>query len=177
MARGSTRLSAPQTAYVGLGANLGDREANLREAVRRLGTLGMVIAVSSLYETEPVGYLDQPRFLNAAASVETTLTPAEVVRGLLSIERALGRRRAFRNAPRTLDLDLLLFADVLLDTAKVAVPHPRMHERAFVLVPLAEIAPDVVHPGLRQPISELLDASATKSGVRLYAPPGWEITR
>lgn len=160
-----------------MGANLGDREATLRQAVQRLAALGTVTAVSSLYETEPVGYLDQPRFLNAVAAVDTTLTPAEMVRGLLAIERSMGRRRTFRNAPRTLDLDLLLFGDAHLDTAEVVLPHPRMHERAFVLIPLAEIAPSVVHPELRQPISELLEALAETSGVRRYAPPGWEISR
>jgi 2-amino-4-hydroxy-6-hydroxymethyldihydropteridine diphosphokinase len=164
-------------AYVGMGANLGDREETLWLAVQEFGGLGNVTAVSSLFETEPVGYLDQPPFLNAVAAVETALSPVEVVRGLLAIEHAMGRRRTFRNAPRTLDLDLLLFGDALFDTAEVAVPHPRMHERAFVLIPLAEIAPHVVHPVLRQTISDLLEALTADSGVRRYAPPGWEITR
>ncbi len=142
----------------------------------QLEALGNVIAVSSLYETEPVGYLDQPPFLNAVAAIETTLTPTDVVRRLLSIERAMGRRRTFRNAPRTLDLDLLLYGDTILDTAEVVLPHPRMHERGFVLIPLAEIAPAVVHPVLRQPISDLLWDLPEETGVQLYAPPGWEIT-
>lgn len=177
MARRSNSLSAPQTAYIGIGANLGDRKATMRETVGRLETLGLVIAVSSLYETEPVGYLDQPPFLNAVAAIETTLTPTDVVRRLLAIERAMGRRRTFRNAPRTLDLDLLLFGDAVLNTTEVTLPHPRMHERGFVLIPLAELAPDVIHPELRLPISELLAALTAGSAVRLYAPPGWEVTR
>jgi 2-amino-4-hydroxy-6-hydroxymethyldihydropteridine diphosphokinase len=144
--------------------------------VGQLEALGLVIAVSSLYETEPVGYLDQPPFLNAVAAIETTLAPTDVVRRLLSIERAMGRRRTFRNAPRTLDLDLLLYGDTILDTAEVVLPHPRMHERGFVLIPLSEIAPAVVHPVLRMPVSALLRDLPEETGVQLYAPPGWEIT-
>lgn len=165
-----------QTAYIGMGANLDDRAATLREAMHRLGTLGTVTAVSSLYETEPVGFLDQPPFLNAVAAVETGLTPIEIVRGLLAIEDALGRTRSFRNAPRALDMDLLLLGDARLDTEDVVLPHPRMHERAFVLVPLAEIAPDAVHPSLRQQIAALRAALTAESGVRLHAPPGWQLT-
>jgi 2-amino-4-hydroxy-6-hydroxymethyldihydropteridine diphosphokinase len=162
-------------AYIGLGANLGDREGMLREAVRRLAAVGKVVAVSSLYETEPVGYADQPPFLNAVAAVETELSPEEVVGALLAIERDLGRTRTFRNAPRTLDLDLLLLGNAIRDAPGITLPHPRLQERAFVLVPLAEIAAEVVHPRLQQPVAELLAALPARSGVRRYAPPGWQL--
>ena len=148
----------------------------LREAVRRLGALGRVAAVSSLYETEPVGYRDQPSFLNAVAAIDTRLAPDEIVRGLLAIERDLGRTRTFRNAPRTLDLDLLLHGDAVVAMEGVTVPHPRLHERAFVLVPLAEIAPDLVHPRLGQTVAALRDALPTTAGVQRYADPAWALT-
>ncbi len=166
----------PKRAYIGLGANLGDREQMLREALQRLATLGEVKAVSSLYETEPVGFLDQPPFLNAVAAVETVRTAGEIVPALLAIERDLGRTRTFRNAPRTLDLDLLLLGDETIDTPGVALPHPRMHERAFVLVPLAEIAPEEIHPVLRRRIVELLASLPGAAGVQRYASSGWELT-
>lgn len=161
-------------AYVGLGANLGDRAATLREAVHRLENLGDVVAVSSLYETAPVGFLDQPAFLNAAAMVETTLAPDALISELLSIERHLGRTRTFRNAPRTLDLDLLLVDDLVLDSPGLTLPHPRFPERAFVLAPLAEIAPAVVHPHLGQSIAALFAALPNRSGIAVWRGPGWE---
>jgi 2-amino-4-hydroxy-6-hydroxymethyldihydropteridine diphosphokinase len=161
-------------AYIGLGSNLGDRVATLRTAVQRLETLGRVHAVSSLYETEPVGYLEQPRFLNAAVALETALAPADLLRALLGIERNLGRTRSFPDAPRTLDLDLLLVEDVILDSPELTLPHPRLRERAFVLVPLAEIAPEIVHPGTGQTVQELLRALPDRGGVGLFAPTGWE---
>jgi 2-amino-4-hydroxy-6-hydroxymethyldihydropteridine diphosphokinase len=162
------------TAYIGLGGNLGDREATLREAVRRLDQLGRVTAVSSLYETEPVGYLEQPPFLNAVAAVETSLAPEALLAALLAIERDLGRERTFRNAPRTLDLDLLLMDDEVIDSPTLTLPHPRLHERAFVLVPLTEIAPDVTHPLLGKTVGELLDSLASREGVRRWQGRGWE---
>ena len=161
-------------AFIGLGANLGDRAATMRAAVRRLAELGEIVAVSSLYETAPVGYIDQPPFLNAAVRLETTLPPEELMRSLLTIERALGRVRTFPNAPRTLDLDLLLMDDLVLDTPALSLPHPRLHERAFVLVPLAEIAPDRLHPVLGQSVSDLLAALPERDGIALWAPTGWE---
>jgi 2-amino-4-hydroxy-6-hydroxymethyldihydropteridine diphosphokinase len=161
------------TTYIGLGSNLGDRVATLRTAVQRLETLGGVNAVSSLYETEPVGYLGQPPFLNAVVALDTALAPADLLSTLLGIERDLGRTRSFPNAPRTLDLDLLLFDDVILYTPDLTLPHPRLHERAFVLVPLAEIAPELVHPVSGQTVWEILRALRNR-GVEVHAPAGWE---
>ena len=145
-------------AYVGLGANLGDREATLRRALELLGaTPGVdVVAFSSFRETDPVGYLDQPRFVNAAAAVETDLPPSELLDALLAVERELGRTRdGPRFGPRTIDLDLLVYGEQRLDEPGLVVPHPRLHERRFVLEPLAEIAPGLVVPGLG-PVERLL---------------------
>lgn len=162
------------TAYIGLGANLGDRAATLREAARRLGELGAISAVSSLYETEPVGFREQPPFLNAVIALETTLSPIEVFHALIAIEHDLGRVRTFRNAPRTLDLDVLLMGDMVLDMPELTLPHPRLHERAFVLAPLAEIAPDVRHPVFGVAAADLLMALPDPSGIEVWAAPGWE---
>jgi 2-amino-4-hydroxy-6-hydroxymethyldihydropteridine diphosphokinase len=138
------------TAYVGLGANLGDRRATIEQAVGLLREAGVeVLAVSSLRETDPVGFEDQPQFLNGAIAVETTLTARELLDLLLETERRLGRTRAGpRFGPRTIDLDLLVYGDAELDEPGLTVPHPRLHERRFVLEPLAEIAPGLVVPGL-----------------------------
>lgn len=161
-------------AAIGLGANLGDRAGTLREAVRRLEDLGEIVAVSSLYETAPVGYLDQSPFLNAAVALDTALPAPDLMTALLAIEHGLGRVRTFRNAPRTLDLDLLLYDDLTVDTPELTLPHPRLHERAFVLVPLAEIAPAVVHPRLRQSMIQLQSALPPLPEIALWSGPGWE---
>ena len=161
-------------AYIGLGANLGDRMTMLRTAIQRLETLGGIAGVSSLYETEPVGYLAQPSFLNAVVALDTAQAPADLLGALLSIERDLGRVRSFPNAPRTLDLDLLLVDDVILDTPELTLPHPRLHERAFVLVPLAEIAPELVLPGTGKTMQELLRTLPDQGGVEVSAAAGWE---
>ena len=132
-------------AYVGLGANLGDREETIRAAVAELPD---VVAVSSLRETDPVGVTDQPRFLNGVAALETELAPRELLDVLLAVERRLGRERRERWGPRTIDLDLLLYGDEVIDEDGLKIPHPRLHERKFVLEPLADLAPQLVVPGL-----------------------------
>jgi 2-amino-4-hydroxy-6-hydroxymethyldihydropteridine diphosphokinase len=154
-------------AAIALGSNLesrfGDREANLREAVRRIEGLGEVRTVSSFYDTEPVGYLEQPRFLNGALLLETELSPMELMRGLLGVERAMGRERVgavakgtMLKGPRVIDLDLLLYGDWVLWAEDLMLPHPAMAERRFVLEPLAEIAPEWMHPVLGVTVRELL---------------------
>jgi 2-amino-4-hydroxy-6-hydroxymethyldihydropteridine diphosphokinase len=155
-------------AAVALGSNLkssfGDREANLREAVRRIEELGEVRAVSSFYDTEPVGYLEQPRFLNGALVLDTELDPVALLRGLLGVERAMGRIRggwervgAMAKGPRVIDLDLLLYGDWVLWSEELTLPHPEMQVRRFVLEPLAEIAPAWVHPVLGVTVLSLLE--------------------
>lgn len=145
-------------AYIGLGANLGDRGPSLRAALAALAAEPGVelLAVSAFRETEPVGYTAQPPFLNAAAEVETALSPRELVERLLAIERSLGRtREGPRFGPRTIDLDLLVHGDEIVDEPGVTVPHPRLHERRFALEPLAELAPALVVPG-RGTVEDLL---------------------
>lgn len=145
-------------AYVGLGSNLGDREATLRRAIELLDAQEgiSVVAVSSFRETDPVGYVDQPRFLNGACRLETDLAPVELLHRLLEIERELGRTRdGPRWGPRTLDLDLLLYGDEVMDTPELTVPHPRLAERAFALEPLAELDPELRLPDGRR-VADLL---------------------
>jgi 2-amino-4-hydroxy-6-hydroxymethyldihydropteridine diphosphokinase len=136
-------------AYVGLGSNLEDPLSQIRQALVDLESIPgtRVTARSSFYRTSPVGYLEQPDFINAVACVQTTLKPQALLAALLAIENRHGRRRAMRNAPRTLDLDLLLYGDEARDLDGLSLPHPRLHERAFVLAPLAEIAPGAMVPG------------------------------
>jgi len=156
------------TAYIALGANLEDPAAQVRAGFAALAALPQtrLIARSSLYRSAPVGYADQPDFVNAVAAVETALAPRALLDALLAIERAQGRVRSFANAPRKLDLDVLLYDDVQLHEPGLTVPHPRMHERAFVLVPLAEIAPRCVVPG-RGTVADLLRAVDSASVTRL----------
>ena len=148
-------------AYVGLGANLGDREESVRRALELLAAYREieVVSVSSLRETDPVGYLEQPRFLNGAVALETSLEPRALLDALLAVERRLGRVRGDgpRFGPRPIDLDLLLYEDVVLDEPGLVLPHPRLHERSFVLEPLAELEPGLVVPG-RGPVEMLLAA-------------------
>jgi 2-amino-4-hydroxy-6-hydroxymethyldihydropteridine diphosphokinase len=148
------------TAYVALGSNLGDKKANLDRAVELLkATPGVrVSAVSNYIETAPVGYTDQPDFLNAVAELKTALSPEALLSRCMEIERALKRKRIIHWGPRTLDLDLLLYGDCIINEETLTLPHPRMQERGFVLGPLSEIAPDVVHPLLHKTAKELYDA-------------------
>jgi 2-amino-4-hydroxy-6-hydroxymethyldihydropteridine diphosphokinase len=148
-------------AYIGLGANLGKRTATVGDAVARLGRRDgiMVVRVSALRETDPVGYADQPRFLNGVVAVDTDLSPRALLDELLAIEQELGRvRTGPRYGPRSIDLDLLVYGDVVLSEPGLDVPHPRLHERGFALEPLAELAPELVVPG-HGPVEALLAAS------------------
>lgn len=150
----------PVVAYVGLGANLGDPVATLKQALLSLAALPLTAldGQSSLYRTAPVD-AGGPPYVNAVARLRTRLQPFELLRRLRDIERSHGRERPYRNAPRTLDLDLLTYANLVLDTPRLMLPHPRMHERAFVLVPLLQIDPDLIIPG-RGPASALLPGVA-----------------
>ncbi len=150
----------PPTAYVALGANLGDRERTLRSAIAELGQLGTVEAVSSFYETAPVGMVEQPDFVNAVVALRTALPPQELMAALLRIEQQHGRDRSVSvpKGPRTLDLDLLSYGDVAIDTLALTLPHPALAVRRFVLVPLKEIAPQWRHPVLEKTAAELLAA-------------------
>ena len=145
----------PTLVFLSLGSNVGDREANLRDAQKRLGAIGRVTAVSSCYETEPVEFTQQPWFLNCAVALETAQTPQQLMTSILNIEEAMGRRRVQKKGPRTIDIDILLFGDAVLDSPEVTIPHPAMHERRFVLEPLAEIAPEVRHGVFDKTILEL----------------------
>ena len=145
-------------AYLSLGSNIGDREAQLREAAGRLAELGQVRLVSSYYETEPVEFTEQPWFLNAALALETDLLPHELMSSILGIEREMGRERRQKKGPRTIDIDILLFGDEIVNSSELSIPHPAMHERRFVLVPLAEIGPEMRHPVLKKTVRELIEA-------------------
>ena len=155
---------------LGLGSNLGDKAANIQEALRRIQDCGSIVAISSLWRTEPVGFVDQDWFLNAAAALDTTLEPFAVLEKLLAIEQAMGRVRARKNGPRLIDLDILLWGDLVLDEADLQIPHPRMHERLFVLAPLHEIRPRAIHPVLQLTVQALYHRKSSEGGVVLFGP-------
>ncbi len=148
----------PKRVYLSLGSNIGDRETQLRDAVMRLGAAGQVTALSSFYETEPVEFTEQAWFLNCALALDTNKTPEQLMTEILQIEEQMGRRRVHNKGPRSIDIDILLFGDEILDSTELTIPHPAMQQRRFVLEPLAEIAPDVLHPVGRKTMRELLEA-------------------
>jgi GTP cyclohydrolase-4 len=157
------------TAYLGLGSNLGDRKQNLAKALKLISPHLVVERVSSIYETEPVGYTNQPLFLNAVCRVSTKLSSQQLLRLAKKIEAKLGRVPSFSNAPRTIDIDILFYGDEVTSSPELTVPHPRLVERAFVLVPLAEIAPGLIHPENRKTVKELLKDLGTAAGVVRWA--------
>ena len=151
--------------YLGLGSNLGDREGNLVMGIEHLARKVVIEQVSSLYETEPVGYHDQPWFLNAIVKGSTELDPWELLHFIKEVESDLGRVSSFPYGPRSIDIDILLYADRVIQTTELTIPHPRLAERAFVLVPLVEIAPSLVHPMNQKTIRELLAGLKGLTGV------------
>lgn len=156
----------PDLAYLSLGSNMGDRESHLRDAIARLEAAGRVRSVSSFYETEPVEFADQAWFLNCAVGLETSSPPEQLIAQLLEIERNMGRQRIQKKGPRVIDIDILLFGNVVVNAAGLTIPHPSMAQRRFVLEPLAEIAPEVRHPVLKKTIRELLDGLPSGQVVR-----------
>ncbi len=157
------------TVYLALGSNIGNREENLRRAVELLRETGITIKkLSSIYETEPVDYLDQNWFLNSALEAETYIAPLELLKAMRAIEMAMGSKKAFAKGPRLIDLDILLFGDQTIDIPELQVPHPRMLDRKFVMVPLVEIAPDLRHPSWHAIAREILADSADRSVVRKF---------
>jgi 2-amino-4-hydroxy-6-hydroxymethyldihydropteridine diphosphokinase len=157
----------PNLVYLSLGSNVGDREAQLQDALAKLAAVGSVVATSSFYETEPVEFTRQPWFLNCAIALETNKTPEQLMAAILRIEEEMGRRRVQKKGPRSIDIDILLFGDTIINHPELTIPHPAIQQRRFVLEPLAEIAPELLHPVLKKTIGELLDS----------LPPGQVVKR
>ena len=158
----------PNPVYLSLGSNVGDRERHLLDAIARLESKGRIVSLSTFYETEPVEVTDQAWFLNCAVALETMETPELLMSAILQIEHQMGRQRIQKKGPRTIDIDILLFEDTVLDLPALTIPHPAMHQRRFVLEPLAEIAPEARHPGLKKTVRELLEALPAGQAVRKY---------
>ena len=152
--------------YLSLGSNVGKREANLSIALDRLGSLGKVETASSFYETEPVEFTAQPWFLNCAVKLDSEKMPKQFLRGVLEIEQEMGRRRAEHKGPRTIDIDILLFGNSIIDTKRLTIPHKAMHARRFVLEPLTEIAPEARHPVFKRTVRDMRDALPAGQAVR-----------
>ena len=162
----NTSVSRKVKAYLGLGSNTGNREANLAQALRLLPDHVVVSEVSSIYESEPVGFKDQPWFLNAVCSASTDLSPRELLDYVKHIESQLGRALSFRNAPRPIDIDILFYGSETVDTKDLTIPHPRLAERAFVLMPLSELNPILFHPVKGQTVGQLLSALTDPEKIR-----------
>jgi 2-amino-4-hydroxy-6-hydroxymethyldihydropteridine diphosphokinase len=161
--------SQSTTVYLSLGTNLGDRMANLQAARDALPSLVHLLTCSPVYETDPWGFTDQPTFLNQALEGETSLPPIELLVHLKSLEVILGRTLTFQNGPRQIDIDILFYDGLILETPTLILPHPRLHKRAFVLAPLADIAPQLRHPRLGKTVRELL-AETDRTGVEVFQP-------
>lgn len=153
--------------YIALGTNLGNRLENLKNAVNSLPPEVRIIKASPVYETPPWGYLDQADFLNQVLETETDLAPHELLAYLKRLENQIGRKKSFKYGPRLIDLDILFYDDLILETTNLSIPHPRIHERAFVLVPLADLNPDIRHPGSGLTVQELLE-NVDQQGIRLF---------
>ena len=153
-------LKSAESAFVGVGSNVGDRIGHCRSAIERIRQIEgcQVKRISSFYETDPIGYEDQNRFVNAVLELASVLSPLDLLDELLSIEKDMGRKRIIRWGPRIIDLDLLLFGETVMSHPRLTLPHPRMHERGFVLLPLEEIAPHAVHPVLERSVRDLLSS-------------------
>ena len=154
--------------FIGIGSNLGDKEDNIRKSLGLMKNQLKVLKISSLYETKPVGYKKQDMFLNCAIQSSTKLSPIELLEFLQSIEKRLGRVRTIKNGPRTIDLDILIYDDNVINQKKLIVPHPRLHERQFVLEPLKELKPSLMHPVMKKTIGELYDSLEKKESARIY---------
>jgi GTP cyclohydrolase-4 len=154
--------------YLGLGANIGNRTQNFEKALDMLSQGAQVKQVSSFYETEPIGYSNQPQFLNAVCRISTSLSPEQLLALIKEIEATLGRKPSFRNAPRPIDIDILFYDEQIINSKELIIPHPRIEERAFVLIPLAELAPDMVNPANDKKVSEMLDNVEGRDGVSLW---------
>ncbi|MBW3114738.1 MULTISPECIES: 2-amino-4-hydroxy-6-hydroxymethyldihydropteridine diphosphokinase [Bacillaceae] len=158
------------TAYISLGSNMGDRESYLEKAINILGSHGKIEVTkrSSMYETDPVGFTEQDQFLNMVIEIRTSLSPETLLHQCLQVEIDLGREREFKWGPRIIDLDILLYNRLMVESEDLLIPHPRMQERAFVLIPLLEVAPRIEHPSINAPFVEFLDEIPDREGVRLW---------
>ena len=154
--------------FIGIGSNIGNKEGNIRKAIGLIKKKCKILKASSLYETEPVGYKEQDWFLNCAIEIDTKLNPLELLNFLQSIEKKLKRAKTIKNSPRIIDLDILFYSNKIIKEKNLIVPHPRLHERLFVLEPLKEIAPELVHPMFGKSIGELYSGDGRKEDVRLF---------